>query len=867
MHRYRQDVIWTLATYQAIAKVPVKQSPVLSSSRGLPPVQGVLLHKTTFIPQSLATLMADMGNRQDEDGGTLVPPGQDEWDNEYASAVSSALEDVLANIQSLRKDQAAQSLSMERLAKQVAGLRVTAVEPKQGDLPEVREEDSAEAAGIEFKEPSEDSGTHARKMSRSATRVIRDEFREFLKVCEMLQRPAKVAPLLPRSEEEEEIPWYRHIGRTVIENRFFEKSVGLVIVINSVMLGIETERSIQNMPPGWPEDVEYLFMTFYTIELVLRLMAYGWARCCTDGWFLFDAVLVFVAYLGKILPLLMSAFGSDGQEGMMEQIMVVRMLRILRFVRALRVVKQFGTIWKLIRGLLTSFDVMASAVVLVFLMLYIFACLGMELIGGDPELKTIPVKLAFLFAALGRNEALSDPEARRTSTRRAYLDLQAALKPRVPVFGAKLARDATVRHPAFLHRGAGDHIRLLSGKTISLDAELDESVEALTRRARKSLAVQVCGTYHAFAAILGNGSVVTWGAADYGSVVTWGDKRFGGDSCAVQHRLQNVQHIQATNHAFAAVLYDKSVVTWGYDSSGGDSRAVQSELTNVHQIQSNKLAFAAVLDDGSVVAWGDAESGGDTSTVKDQLHGVQRIQSSARAFAAILTDGSVVPWGDALAGGCGKAVQDRLQNVQQIQATERAFAAIADDGSVVTWGDADFGGDSDAVQDQLKNVQQIQANIYAFAAILGDGSVVTWGNKGCGGDSSAVQGQLINVIEIQATTHAFAALLADGSVVTWGSDGYAGDSSDVQGQLKNVKAIQASGYGFAALLRDGSVVTWGEEILTGDSTDLEDRLQDVQQIQAAKQAFAAITGDGCVVAWGSDSCDDCSAVQHLLWDL
>ena len=58
----------------------------------------------------------------------------------------------------------------------------------------------------------------------------------------------------------------------------------------------------------------------------------------------------------------------------MDQIMVVRMLRILRFVRALRVVKQslgeghgsggfevakfdrFGTVWKLVRGLLTSFD-------------------------------------------------------------------------------------------------------------------------------------------------------------------------------------------------------------------------------------------------------------------------------------------------------------------------------------------------------------------------------------------------------------------------------------------------------------------------------------------------------------------------------
>eukprot|EP00913_Durusdinium_trenchii_P021899 g20577.t1 len=73
--------------------------------------------------------------------------------------------------------------------------------------------------------------------------------------------------------------------------------------------------------------------------------------------------------------------------------MVVRMLRILRLARALRVVKQFRTVWKLVRGLLTSFDVMASSFVLVILMLYIFACLGMELIGGDEELKLNPATM------------------------------------------------------------------------------------------------------------------------------------------------------------------------------------------------------------------------------------------------------------------------------------------------------------------------------------------------------------------------------------------------------------------------------------------------------------------------------------------
>ena len=46
----------------------------------------------------------------------------------------------------------------------------------------------------------------------------------------------------------------------------------------------------------------------------------------------------------------------------------------------------------------------------------------------------------------------------------------------------------------------------------------------------------------AFAAILGNGSVVIWGDPDH-----------GGDSSQVQEQLRNVEQIQATLYAFAAI--------------------------------------------------------------------------------------------------------------------------------------------------------------------------------------------------------------------------------------------------------------------------------------------------------------------------
>ena len=73
----------------------------------------------------------------------------------------------------------------------------------------------------------------------------------------------------------------------------------------------------------------------------------------------------------------------------------------------------------------------------------------------------------------------------------------------------------------------------------------------------------------------------------------------------MQDQLKNVQHVQANQRAFAAILGDGSVVTWGYADHGGDISAVRAQLTNVQQIQATGYAFAAILGDGSVVSWGN----------------------------------------------------------------------------------------------------------------------------------------------------------------------------------------------------------------------------------------------------------------------
>ena len=70
-------------------------------------------------------------------------------------------------------------------------------------------------------------------------------------------------------------------------------------------------------------------------------------------------------------------------------------------------------------------------------------------------------------------------------------------------------------------------------------------------------------------------------------------------------QFQGVQQIQAARDgAFAAILEDGSVLTWGDPRCGGDSSAVGDQLRGVRQIQCTGGAFAAILEDGSVICWG-----------------------------------------------------------------------------------------------------------------------------------------------------------------------------------------------------------------------------------------------------------------------
>ena len=142
-------------------------------------------------------------------------------------------------------------------------------------------------------------------------------------------------------------------------------------------------------------------------------------------------------------------------------------------------------------------------------------------------------------------------------------------------------------------------VALLSGRTVAVEANQDELVAALKLRAQTALGVKK-----------GRLLDISGRALDSCSTVEAAKLRHGDSLTLHINRLQ----IQSTSGAFAAILGDGSVATWGRD--GGDSSAVQEQLKNVQQIQASERAFAAILADGSVVTWGDPFSGGSVGLCK-----------------------------------------------------------------------------------------------------------------------------------------------------------------------------------------------------------------------------------------------------------
>ncbi|GHH70561.1 ion transporter [Promicromonospora soli] len=142
--------------------------------------------------------------------------------------------------------------------------------------------------------------------------------------------------------------------RALLERRWFTNLVLVVILVNALVLGVETMVRRSALQPVL-EVLDHIMLGFFVLELLLRFFAYG-RRFFTDPWSVFDLLVVGVA--------LIPASGS------------LAALRALRVLRVLRVITVVPSLRRVVDGLLRAVPGMGAVGALLALVMYVSAVIA-----------------------------------------------------------------------------------------------------------------------------------------------------------------------------------------------------------------------------------------------------------------------------------------------------------------------------------------------------------------------------------------------------------------------------------------------------------------------------------------------------------
>jgi voltage-gated sodium channel len=175
----------------------------------------------------------------------------------------------------------------------------------------------------------------------------------------------KERPTMVNTPKKTPVPDWRERGHQILDYPWFDRVIILLIVINAVILGLETSPAVMERFGAILLASDRFILGIFVIELLLRIYVFR-ARFFHDPWRVFDFVVVGIA--------LMPASGAFS---------VLRALRILRVLRLVSVVPKMRGV---VTALLAALPGMASIIGLMALVLYVSAVMATKLFSGiSPE--------------------------------------------------------------------------------------------------------------------------------------------------------------------------------------------------------------------------------------------------------------------------------------------------------------------------------------------------------------------------------------------------------------------------------------------------------------------------------------------------
>jgi len=203
------------------------------------------------------------------------------------------------------------------------------------------------------------------------------------RACGLLQIRTIIG--IKRIRVEEEPPDFPG-ARYIVSSLKFEAVVGVLIFLNSAMIGWDTMFKNGESKPWILLISEYIFTFIFVVEFILRIMAYSWVWIFSPM-NIFDAFVVWI--VGVLTTYILIPFGANMD--IIQRLAALRILRLARLCRAIRMIPVFHELWMLVKGVMECMSLLFWAGVIIGTVHFMFAVATLELVVKTEQFKDDPL--------------------------------------------------------------------------------------------------------------------------------------------------------------------------------------------------------------------------------------------------------------------------------------------------------------------------------------------------------------------------------------------------------------------------------------------------------------------------------------------
>jgi hypothetical protein len=166
----------------------------------------------------------------------------------------------------------------------------------------------------------------------------------------------------------------------VVQSASFDYLSAFFVIINAATIGMQTDHMAQGLlekPDTAYRVAEFMFCFVFTLELALRITAYGRRFFSISNpdikWNIFDFILVMMQIMDEVLTLAFSGQAEASDNMNFSFLRILRILRLIKIMRVIRILRLVSELRAIVSSILGSMKSLLWTVVLLFLLVYIFA--------------------------------------------------------------------------------------------------------------------------------------------------------------------------------------------------------------------------------------------------------------------------------------------------------------------------------------------------------------------------------------------------------------------------------------------------------------------------------------------------------------